>query len=63
MTLSTPQRIAFTPREIADMSGVTYQQVMTAIGTGQLAAKRKTERTYLVLLKDAEAWLESLPDA
>lgn len=63
MTLSTPQRIAFTPKEIADMAGVPYEVVRVAIGTGQLAAKKKNERHYLVLLRDAEAWLESLPDA
>jgi hypothetical protein len=53
--------LGLSPNAAADVAGVRPTTMFEAISTGRLRAKKWNGRT-LILLRDLEAFLESLPD-
>lgn len=62
--MTTAERTAFSPDEIAERTGTSRAEVMRAIHAGDLRAKKRPGgRKYLVTAEAEAEWLESLPDA
>ena len=54
-------RLAFTIEQLAELAGVGRTTLFGEIGAGRLRAKKIGRRT-VVLISDAQIWLERLPD-
>lgn len=59
---ATFDRRAFSPREVAKISGLGKTTVYDRIKSGDLAAKKSGKRT-LILAEDLDRFLRSLPAA
>lgn len=55
-------RVAYDRQEAADLYGVSFDTIKTAVNTGALKAKKNGNR-YLILADSLAAWFEALPDA
>lgn len=59
--VATVKPIGLSPKTAADIAGVRDTSMFEAISTGRLRAKKWNGRT-LILLRDLENFLDSLPD-
>jgi len=45
----TPDRLSYTPREVAEMTGIPYEAVLALINRGELAARKfEGVRSYVI---------------
>ncbi len=58
----TTPRLGLSIEESCQVSGIGRTKIYEAIGAGELIAKKAGRRT-IILPKDLEAYLESLPEA
>jgi len=57
---SEPARLAYTLKEVQEFVGISRSAIYLALSDGDLRAVKAGRRT-LVLAKDLQAWLETLP--
>lgn len=54
------EQVAYSRREVAELTSLSFETVRRAINRGDLPAK-KVGRRVLVLAKDLDAWLDAQP--
>jgi excisionase family DNA binding protein len=57
---SQPARLSYTLKEVQELVGISRSAIYLALADGDLRAVKAGRRT-LVLAKDLQAWLETLP--
>ncbi|MDE1673740.1 MULTISPECIES: helix-turn-helix domain-containing protein [Nocardia] len=61
-TDSGPRQISYSPKQLADATGLAEYTIQRLVREGQLAA-RKYGRKLLIDAESARLWVESLPSA
>ena len=58
---AAPERLAYTPREAAQVVGCGYVRVYKALKTGELSGVRVARRKTLIRRVALDEWLSNLP--